>query len=120
MTEKQIAERQMRALESIATSMKEMVKVGAATQQTLADIGKVLKAFQESDLTIKVDADQLDLPLETEELPLRWGQGGKQVGTAKVERDDVGNLMVTGKVTDPSVWAELQSDAGQFSLVEED
>lgn len=112
MTEKQIAERQMRALESISASMKEMVRVMVATQGTLVDVGKLLKDFQESDLTIKVDASQLDLPLETEELPLRWGH--ETVGTAKVQRDDSGNLMVTGIVTDDRLHEVLQENVKYF------
>lgn len=54
----------MRALEKIGAATTEMVKVMTATHNTLVDLGKLLQEFKESDIVLKVDADQLDLELE--------------------------------------------------------
>lgn len=96
--------RQAKAMEDMAKNVAEMTKAVKRLSETLVDIGKMFKGALE---------DSEDLPLETEELPLRWGH--ETVGTAKVQRDDSGNLMVTGIVTDERLHEVLQDNVKYFS-----
>lgn len=113
-----VEERKMRALESIASSMKSMSTSIDRLRDTMIELNKVVKDFKESDIRITVDADQLDLPLESEELPLRWGH--ETVGTVKVTRDDKGVLVVTNLEMDERLPEALKENVQHFSLPKEE